>query len=195
MTGSSWWSAAPARQRGWGAGFGLGLGLALAFWACSGDQPTAPPASPPASEQLLSGKGGLLGTGLGARLLRCDSIPAVHAESVIGPDGGTLVIGPHRLEVPAGALDDTVTITADVPSDSVNSIKFAPQGLAFDAGHPARLTMSYANCPVLAQLLPKRIAYTTDLLQILDLLVSVDNTLLHRVSADVGHFSRYAIAW
>jgi hypothetical protein len=173
---------------------GLGLGLAATVWACTGDQPTAPQNSPPAADQLLGG-GGRLGTGLGVRLLRCDSIPAAHAESVIGPEGGTLVIGPHRLEVPAGALDDTLTITADAPSDTVNGIKFEPQGLQFEAGHPARLTMSYANCPVLAQLLPKRIAYTTDLLQILDLLLSVDNTLLHRVSADVGHFSRYAIAW
>jgi hypothetical protein len=122
-------------------------------------------------------------------------MPAAHSAAVIGADGGTLVIGPHKLVIPAGALPDTVTITADAPSDTVNSIRFEPQGLVFAAGHQAQLTLSYANCPLVAQLLPKRIAYTTDLLSILELLVSVDNVLLRRVSADIGHFSRYAIAW
>jgi hypothetical protein len=173
----------------------LGVGLALTVLACTGDQASAPSESPAPPEQPLGGKGGILGTGLSVQLLRCDPLPATHAASVIGPGGGTLQIGPHQLVVPAGGLPDTLTITADAPSDTVNSIRFEPQGLPFEAGHPARLTMSYANCPLLAKLLPKRIAYTTDLLQILELLVSLDNVLLHRVSANIAHFSRYAIAW
>jgi hypothetical protein len=171
------------------------VGLALTILACTGDQATAPSESPAAPEQLLGGDGDILGTGLLGQLLRCDPLPPTHAATVIGPGGGTLQIGPHTLVVPAGALSRTLTITADAPSDTVNSIRFEPQGLHFEAGHPARLTMSYANCPLLARLLPKRIAYTTDLLHILQLLLSFDNVLLHRVSADIAHFSRYAIAW
>jgi hypothetical protein len=104
-------------------------------------------------------------------------------------------VGPHSLVVPPGALSYALTITADVPSDTVNSIRFQPQGLQFAAGHPAQLTMSYANCSLAGQLVPKRIAYTTDLLSILELLLSVDNAQLQRVSAQIAHFSRYAIAW
>ena len=44
-------------------------------------------------------------------------------------------------------------------------------------------------------LLPKRIAYTTDALSILELLASLDNPLARRVSADLDHFSTYAVAW
>jgi hypothetical protein len=189
MSGSRWWSLGPATRwlRG---GVGLRVGLALTILACAGDQATAPPESPAAPEQLLGGEGGILG-----QLLRCDPLPPTHAASVIGPGGGTLQIGPHNLVVPAGALSRTLTITADAPSDTVNSIRFEPQDLYFEAGHPARLTMSYANCPLLAKLQPKRITYTTDLLEILELLLSLDNVLLHQVSANIAHFSRYAIAW
>jgi hypothetical protein len=194
MSGSGWWSLGPAPR--WLRGrVGFGVGLALTMLACTGDQATAPSESPAAADQLLGGEGGLLGTSLLGQLLRCNPLPAAHAASVIGPGGGTLLVGPHKLVVPAGALSRTLTITADSPSDTVNSIRFEPQGLYFEAGHPARLTMSYANCPLLAKVLPKRIAYTTDLLRILQLLLSLDNVLLQRVSADIAHFSRYAIAW
>jgi len=97
--------------------------------------------------------------------------------------------------VPPGALSSSLTITGDVPSDTVNSIRFRPQGLQFVSGHPAQLTMRYANCPLLGRLLPKRIAYTTDLLRILEILLSVDNVGLQKVSAQITHFSRYAISW
>jgi hypothetical protein len=194
MSGSGWWSLGPAPR--WLRGrVGFGVGLALTMLACTGDQATAPSESPAAADQLLGGEGGLLGTSLLGQLLRCNPLPPAHAASVIGPGGGTLLVGPHKLVVPAGALSRTLTITADSPSDTVNSIRFEPQGLYFEAGHPARLTMSYANCPLLPKVLPKRIAYTTDLLRILQLLLSLDNVLLQRVSADIAHFSRYAIAW
>jgi hypothetical protein len=197
MTDTAWRSVTATRR--WA--FAAVIGVAVALGACTAlDRPTAPadqPATPekPAQALLNGGGGGLLGTGLGAQLLQCTPLPEAHAAAVIGPDGGTLQVGPHALVVPPGALPDTLTITADAPSDTVNNIRFTPEGLQFAAGHPARLTMSYANCSLAGQLLPKRIAYTTDLLQILEILVSVDNVLLRRVSADIAHFSRYAIAW
>src|SRR5882724_144543 len=179
----------------WAAAVSLGVALG----ACSGlDRPMAPadeaaPAKP--DQSLQSTDGGLLGTGLLDTLLRCTPLPAVHAAKLIGPAGGTLTVGPHSLVLPPGALSYAITITADAPSDTVNSVRFQPQGLQFAAGHAAQLTMSYANCPLPGRLLPKRIAYTTDLLEILNLLLSVDNVLLQRVSAQIAHFSRYAIAW
>jgi hypothetical protein len=79
------------------------------------------------------------------------------------------------------------------PSDPVVSVSFAPEGLTF--ARPARLTLSYAQCPLLPSLLPKHIAYTTNLLEILQLLTSVDDLLHRNVSAGLDHFSRYAVAW
>jgi len=194
MTGAGRRWRAPNGRWVWAAAVSLGVALG----ACSGlDRPTAPAdeAAPAKPDQSLQSTDGGLGTGLLPTLLRCTPLPAAHAAKTIGPAGGTLTVGPHSLVIPPGALSYALTITADAPSDTVNSVQFQPQGLQFAAGHPAQLTMSYANCSLAGQLLPKRIAYTTDLLSILELLLSVDNVQLQRVSAQIAHFSRYAIAW
>ena len=75
----------------------------------------------------------------------------------------------------------------------VNAVKFQPEGLRFST--PAALTMSYSNCSLLGKLLPKRIAYTDDNLNILSYLLSLDNLLSKNVTGKVNHFSDYVIAW
>jgi len=95
--------------------------------------------------------------------------------------------------VPPGAVAAPVTITADAPHDNLNRVIFQPEGLQFRK--PASLTMSYANCQGLGSLLPKHIAYTNDLLQILYFLNSVDNLFSNQVTGQVNHFSEYVVAW
>jgi len=126
-------------------------------------------------------------------LVRCTPLSPESVSQTIGPLGGTLAVGPHRLFVPPGALDAPVEITAIAPADTVNRIRFEPQGLTFN--QPVSLTMSYANCGALASLVPKRIAYTSDALAILELLPSVDNLAAGTVTGRLQHFSDYAIAW
>jgi len=147
------------------------------------DATTAPPS------------GDLLGTSLMSRigLLSCTPLPADSASQTIGAEGGVLQVGPHTLSIPAGALDTAVTLTAVAPSATVNSVQFGPQGLTFQ--QPATLTMSYANCRGLALGWSKRIAYTTDVLEILEYLSSVDDKGDQAVSAPIDHFSTYAVAW
>lgn len=55
--------------------------------------------------------------------------------------------------------------------------------------------MSYSNCSLLGKLLPKRIAYTDDHLNILYYLLSLDNLLSKNVTGKVNHFSDYVVAW
>jgi hypothetical protein len=138
--------------------------------------------------------GGLLHPTL-SLLLSCPAQPAAADTEAVGPAGGTLVIGPHRLVIPAGALDSTVTIIGLAPSDSVVSVQFQPEGLQFDPRHLPRLTLDYSQCGLVRNLLPKRIVFTTDALTILDLLPSLDDLLHEQVSANIHHFSRYAVAW
>src|SRR6266446_6633349 len=126
-------------------------------------------------------------------LVRCTPFSPESVSQTIGPLGGALAVGPHRLFIPPGALDAPVEITAIAPADTVNRIQFEPQGLTFN--QPASLTMSYANCGALASLVPKRIAYTSDALAILELLPSVDNLAAGTVTGPLQHFSDYAIAW
>jgi hypothetical protein len=162
----------------------LVLSLVLVLTACAGD--TVPTAPPPPSASLL-------GTLLNGTLLRCTSLPYSSSSAVIGSAGGALQVGVHRLVVPAGALAGDVLITGEVIPGTVNSVRFSPAGLAFQA--PASLTMSYRNCP-LAGLLPlKKIAYTNEGLGILSVLQSLDDLGARAVTARLDHFSRYAISY
>ena len=131
-------------------------------------------------------------------LVRCTPPPYDSVTQTVGPGGGTIQVGTTTLSVPAGALDSAVSITAVVPSDTVNHVRFEPQGLTFL--QPASLTMSYANCNTMQSTDPRstdprRIAYTTEALQILEYLPSVDDVSSQTVTGELHHFSDYAIAW
>jgi len=156
--------------------------------SCSDRAPTAPPIAPTPDASLI---GDLLRpTGL----LQCSALPAASATQTIGPAGGSITVGPHVLKIPAGALSQLTTITATLDVNrGVNGIRFQPEGLQFASS--AYLTMSYANCNLLGRLLPKRIAYTNNLLDILSYLLSVDNLFTKKVTGQVRHFSEYVIAW
>lgn len=164
------------------------LVLALvAGFACGPDRvPTAPAPDGPAAElvdDLVRATG----------LVQCSPLPYAVTRKVIGPRGGQIKVGPHVLTIPAGALAANVSITAEAPVGNVNSVRLSPHGLEFRA--PAQLTLSYANCNVVGVLLPKRIAYTTELLEILSYIPSVDNLKAKKVTGSLDHFSRYAVAW
>src|SRR2546426_1688585 len=95
---------------------------AAALLSC-GEPPLSP--VPPPQASLI---GGLLqATGL----LQCTAMPTATATQTVGPAGGVINVGPHRLSIPAGALGAPVTITATAPSDNVNRIQFQPEGLVF----------------------------------------------------------------
>jgi hypothetical protein len=128
-------------------------------------------------------------------LLRCDPLPLSSSSKTIGPQGGYLQIGPHLLVVPPGALGAPVTIGGAIVPGPQNAVRFTPQGLQFDPETPAYLTMTYANCDLLGMLLPKRVAYTDDDLNILEYLLSWDLLRLKLVTGRVRHFSQYAVAW
>src|SRR3989454_10989017 len=162
--------------------------LLVAALACTDRIPTSVPAAPAPDASLI---GGLLGA---TGLLKCSSLPYASQTKTIGPLGGTISAGPHTLVIPPGALSSPTAITMTAPTGlGVNAVKFQPQGLRFTA--PAVLTMSYANCSLLGILLPKRIAYTDDNLNIISYLLSLDNILSKRVSGKVNHFSDYVVAW
>ena len=126
-------------------------------------------------------------------LLKCSPIPYDSVTQTIGPLGGTLQVGPHTLSVPPGALLTPLKITAVAPSDTVNVVHFQPEGLTF--GEAASLTLSYANCDLLGLHLPKRIAYVSDSLSVLDYLPSEDDMSAQVVTGHLRHFSGYAVDW
>jgi len=165
------------------------VALATVALSCCAD-PTLLLQSGPSDRPEASLVGSLVG---GIGLLNCSPLPYDSVTRVIGPKGGTIRVGPHKLSIPKGALTQKVSITAVAPSDTVNRIRFEPTGLTFLRN--ASLTMSYANCDLLGLLLPKRIAHVSDALDILDFLVSVDDLRAWKVTGRLPHFSQYAVAW
>jgi hypothetical protein len=137
---------------------------------------------------LLSSVSGLLVT--------CKPQQYASTTKWVGPRGGTLYVGPHKFVIPRGALKTYVKITAEAPADTVVSVRFQPEGLKFDKDHPARLTLDYNACEVSKQHLPSQIAYTDDSLKVIEILSGTAVDKRHRtVTADVKHFSRYALAY
>jgi len=130
---------------------------------------------------------------LGLTLLSCTPMSADTTVQAVGPEGGTIDVGPHSLIIPAGALDSTVTITAIAPSDTINRVHFEPEGLEFD--HKASLVMSYANCDGLGAFFLKRVAYVSPGLDLLDILPSIDNWFNQKTTGKLEHFSDYVVAW
>ncbi|HVL18557.1 MAG TPA: hypothetical protein VM387_11190, partial [Gemmatimonadales bacterium] len=163
------------------------LGAVLAVMvACSAADDRAGP-TPPSELQV---GGALLSLG-DLHLLSCSAQPYAAKTQTVGTAGGTIVIGTHRLVIPAGALAKPVQIKAEQLTGKVNSVRFSPEGLKF--AKPATLRLSYGNCSPL--LLLKRVVYTNELLGILELLPSIDDLRSRTVSAPIRHFSRYAVAW
>jgi hypothetical protein len=124
-------------------------------------------------------------------LLDCSEQSYAVTRETIGPWGGSIKVGNHVLVIPRGALSRYVTIKAEQIQGSTNSVRFTPEGLRF--AKPAALTMSYDNCRNVE--LPKAIVYTTEGLEVLEVLWSLDLLRWMKVTAPIDHFSRYAVAY
>ncbi len=127
-------------------------------------------------------------------LVACTPLQNASTTKTIGPQGGTLSVGQYTLTIPAGALSQAKTITMQQVADTVNSVRFTPHGLQF--AQSATLTMGYSNCLLALQTSqPVRVLYVNEALQQLEAPLSVDHSAANKVSAEIDHFSRYAIAW
>jgi hypothetical protein len=126
------------------------------------------------------------------QLLRCEPKSYEADAAIVGPSGGTLHAGPHELVIPQGALDHEELIVMEAPTSSRVDVRLEPEGLQFQT--PAKLTLSYKACvvPTIADLL---VAYLGQGRQVLELPPSNDHRSEDKVEADIGHFSRYAVAY
>ncbi|HET7459379.1 MAG TPA: hypothetical protein VFJ74_17135 [Gemmatimonadaceae bacterium] len=183
------------------------LVVALGVTGCSADSPTAAPATTSPAPRALLGLDPLVGTtttlltttvqtvdgtvsGL-LGLLTCSQQNQLTASKYIGPLGGSITVGDHKLVVPMGALTQTVYITATQQSGTIAEIDFQPHGLKF--AKPASLTMSYSSCSTSSGSV-QSIVYLNDSNQIIETPPSVDKATSDVVTASIGHFSGYAIA-
>ena len=128
---------------------------------------------------------------LNSPLLICNPLEFASDVRIIGPAGGTLRIGPHRLVIPPGALKKNTVVSGQIPLLSLTpSVTLAPHGLQFE--RPVELTLSYQHC-LLDLGRSRSVVYTDDDLNILEWPKSTDYRS-KLVTAYIWHFSRYAVA-
>jgi len=159
--------------------------LAAGLLGC--DQPG--PAAPDGPARNLDASWSDSSTGL----VPCRPLAYDSVTQTVGFFGAVLRVSRHTLIIPPLALTHPVQITVVVPSDTVNVIRFEPEGLVFN--YPVMLTMSYANCNASSFTDLRKIAYTTDSLQILEYEPSADDVFGKKVTARLAHFSLYAVSY
>jgi hypothetical protein len=124
-------------------------------------------------------------------LLVCEPRDYDAEVAIIGPDGGELKVGDHKLTIPEGALSEYTVITMEAPASLHVEVEFTPHGVHFD--REPLLKLSYKGCYV-PHSLTRRVVYLNDSGDILEWPTSVDIKHLEDVYAWIWHFSRYAVA-
>jgi hypothetical protein len=109
----------------------------------------------------------------------------------IGPNGGTLTVGGNSLVVPKHALSDLVHIVMKAEPGKTVAVDFFPEGLVFSPNAYPTLTL---NTDCIGNPANAYIVYTDAAGHVLERL-PVTHRDRHTVSAQIHHFSRYAVAW
>ena len=174
------------------------LGVAAAEMNCSDPSPLGVESSTLAARRVG-----------GARLISCSLLAYDSVTQVVGPAGGVLVAGGHVLFVDSLALTSPVSITMVAPSQSVNVVRFRPEGLKFRNGvHGigALVATSVDNCGVH----PNQVLQVVNVSESLDILgylqapTTTDSLVVIKYKTYLGslwvggllkHFSNYAVAW
>lgn len=168
--------------------------LLIGAAGCGAADTTTPLAAPTARNdatyhdgRLVPGSNGQAGTApsqAGAGL-QCSVPQALWGEAKVGPAGGELDVGPHRLIVPPGALTRDTVISATVPAGNTIEIDFQPHGLRFNK--PAGLILNASACSGVPDALyldeiggPEHISATF-------------SEWWHVIAAPIDHFSGYAV--
>ncbi len=118
--------------------------------------------------------------------LACTVAQPLSGSAIIGARGGELDVGPHRLIVPAGALQSDTQLSATVPAGSTIEIQFEPHGLQFRK--PAGLILDVSSCgPV-----PNAV-YLDEMGGIAEHIEAVFSNWWHTIAAPIDHFSGYML--
>ena len=123
---------------------------------------------------------------------QCYPQPYAADVQIIGPAGGTLVIGAHSFTVPARALSKYYVITGEAHAGTAVGVEFRPEGLGF--AKQTLVQLSYAKCAFPAGV-TKQVAFTDGWWTIKEYEPSADDERNQILGGYVVHFSQYAVAW
>lgn len=172
------------------SGYVLGLLAALlivAVQACNDEMPTSPDAASATPSQAASSVrlGDVLTTVDGC--IQASSVVAVD----IGPGGGSISLCGNTLVVPAHSLGSLTHIVMLPVIGHPGAVQFFPEGLQFAPNAQPTLTL---NTDAVGNPSNAYIVYTDDQGNVREVESTTGRTA-HSVSAQIGHFSRYAVAW
>ena len=134
-------------------------------------------------------RSGSSGGSSSSTLVMCDPLQYVGQTKIIGPLGGSIDFGPHKLLIPAGALATWTVITAEAPTTLGVSAVFSPHGTRFLV--QPELILSYKHCRGLSPQ-AKAVGYIVNG-QITERPYSQDRQSDGLVRSWIGHFSEYAL--
>jgi hypothetical protein len=124
-------------------------------------------------------------------LLYCDPLQYAADTRIIGPEGGDMSIGPHKLSIPKGALTKPTVITGEMPVSLTVGVQLSQHGLVFQKD--VKLTLSYKHC-IRAKTFTEQVVYVDSNLRILERPKSANRSNDGIVEAIIRHFSGYMVS-
>jgi len=172
--------------------------IALAALACDSPmQPDRAASAAPAFQRSPTADLHAMNTGASAagapgQVVACSNRTEASGSALIGPAGGTLVVGNSRLIIPPGAVTEPTLISGTVPDTTIAIIQFEPTGLQFKK--PAGLQLDVSGCNATADDSPA-VVYVDDAGNTSERIDAVFSNDWHTVAAPIAHFSGYAFAF
>lgn len=166
------------------------LAVVAVLAACSDPATSPPPSSPSATDLLLERT---------AALVECPSDLSLSASALIGPLGGEVSVGGHRIIVPRNAFTPGgfKLVTLVVPPSRYVEIEARVDGLPhFEFDEPVTVVVDYSRCArTNIDQQPLRVWHIEPLTNtFLEDMGGVDDKQARTVTFTTDHFSGYAIA-
>lgn len=164
---------------------GIALGTAVSLAACAAADAIA---GSGISAQLQSKS---------PALIQCPVNQSAFTSAVVGPLGGIINLGATSVQIPAGALLETVTVNVSEPASQFMEIDVSVAGVEhFVFELPVVVTLSYARCNRKdINQRPLSVWYIdSDTHELLEPMGGVDDKLTRTVTFVTPHFSGYAVA-
>ncbi len=114
--------------------------------------------------------------------------------ALIGPAGGVIMHADHRIEIPAGALSETIEISFSMPVSDTLMFDLEPHGTQFNVPINMVLEFQYDNAVLTGvNEAGLRVAYFNPDTQNWDPMPTTVDPVNDVVTGQTTHFSRYAI--
>jgi hypothetical protein len=124
--------------------------------------------------------------------LICEPKKYTGKTKIIGPEGGELKVGKVKIKIPAGALTQRTVISGVVPASLLRDVEVSPHGLQFAL--VAELEIDYKECHQ-PEDFEYRVAYIDANRNVLEWTISTNSRHQHKITAEIEHFSKYAVAY